>query len=220
VERRLRRLGAGPGEIDAILVTHEHSDHIRGVAALARRYRIPVWASPGTWLRGGAQGPETLRLFTGHAVAGFRVGAIRARPFPVPHDAREPCQFLLECGGRKLGTLTDAGSVTPHVRGLLSECDALVLECNHDAGMLRRGPYPPALQDRIAGAFGHLSNRQAADLLDALPHRRLTSILVAHLSEKNNCPDLARRTLLEVDVDLQDRLTLAHQDRPSPWLEV
>ena len=218
-QRRLERLDAAPGDLDAILVTHEHGDHVRGVAALSRRHRIPVWATPGTARQAGTGGLEHLRLFSGHA-AGFRIGGLRVAPFPVPHDAREPCQFLLEAEGRRLGILTDAGLVTPHVQDRLGECDALVLECNHDAGLLRSGPYPPSLQARIAGPLGHLSNRQAAALLDAIPHRRLSSLLVAHVSETNNRPELARRALLEVDSDLEPRLSVAEQDRPGPWLQV
>jgi phosphoribosyl 1,2-cyclic phosphodiesterase len=218
-ERRLKRLGADASDLDAILVTHEHGDHVRGVAALARRHRIPVWSTPGTWRRVKGQAPEGLRLFSGHG-AGFGVGDLRVEPFPVPHDAREPCQFVLESEGRRLGLLTDTGTVTRHIRDLLRDCDAMMLECNHDTAMLRTGPYPPALRERVGGAFGHLSNDQAAELIDALPHRNLSSLLVAHVSEKNNRPELARSALLEVDADLASRIQLACQDRPSDWLTV
>jgi phosphoribosyl 1,2-cyclic phosphodiesterase len=219
VERRLACLGAEAADLDGILLTHEHGDHVRGAAALSRRYRIPVWTTPGTCRQAGVDGLETLRLISGHG-AGFDVAGIRVQPFPVPHDAREPCQFVLETRGRRLGLLTDAGTVTRHIRDLLSECDALMLECNHDAELLRSGPYPPTLQARIAGAFGHLSNEQAAELLDSLPHRQLSNLLVAHISAKNNRPELAREALLQVDASLGSRLTMARQDRPGPWLEV
>jgi phosphoribosyl 1,2-cyclic phosphodiesterase len=219
VERRLDRLGAGAGDLDAILLTHEHGDHVRGAAALSRRHGIPVWTTPGTCRRAGVGDLRTVRLISGHG-AGFEIAGIRVQPFPVPHDAREPCQFVLETQGRRLGLLTDAGTVTRHIRELLSECDALMLECNHDADMLRSGPYPPMLQGRIAGAYGHLSNAQAAELLDSLPHRQLSNLLVAHISAQNNRPELARRALLHVDTGLDSRLTMARQDRPSPWLEV
>ena len=218
-ERRLALLGVGAGHLQGILVTHEHGDHLRGVAVLARRHGIPVWATNGTWGRSREAGVEWLQLISSTG-PGFQVGDIRVEPFPIPHDAREPCHYVLESGGRRLGLLTDAGHVTPHIRHRLGECDALVLECNHDAEMLRRGPYPPFLRARVGGNFGHLGNHQAAELVDQLPHRRLTRLLLAHLSEKNNHPDLARQAILAVDASLAERLTLAHQDHPSPWLSV
>ena len=218
-ERRLARIGVDLRQVDAILVTHEHADHIRGIPTLARRYGITVWTTPGTWRQVSGRALDSLRLFSGHDT-GFRVGDMRVEPFPVPHDAREPCQFVLESAGRRLGLLTDAGSVTPHTRDLLRECDALMLECNHDTEMLRSGPYPRSLQDRVAGPFGHLSNDQAAELVDQLPNTQLSNLLVAHVSEKNNRPELARQTLLQVDADLDDRLSLARQDEPSPWMTV
>lgn len=218
-QRRLALLGVAPADLAAILLTHEHADHVRGVATLAARHGIPVWTSPGTWRQAGAADIPGLRLFSGHE-RGFRLGDLWVIPYPVPHDAREPCQFVFECAAGRLGMLTDAGCVTRHVRDLLRECDALLLECNHDPDMLRSGPYPPSLQARVGGDYGHLSNRQAAELLDALPHERLRRLLVAHVSEKNNRPDLARRALLDVSCDLAQRLTLAEQDTPSPWLEL
>jgi len=218
-ERRLAMVGVVPGDLDAILVTHEHSDHIRGVAALARRHGIQVWATPGTWGRQPASAVERLHLISGHG-PGFLVGDIRVEPFPIPHDAREPCHFILESGGRRLGLLTDSGCVTPHIRDRLRESDALMLECNHDSEMLRRGPYPPSLRARVAGDFGHLGNHQAAELVASMPRHGLTSLLLAHLSEKNNRPELARQALLAVDARLEACLTLANQDSPSPWLSV
>ena len=218
-ERRLALLGIRAAHLQGILVTHEHGDHLRGVAALARRHGIPVWATAGTWGRSPDLGVERLH-FISSTGPGFKVGDIRVEPFPIPHDAREPCHYVLESGGRRLGLLTDCGHVTRHIRHCLRECDALVLECNHDAEMLRCGPYPPFLRARVGGNFGHLGNHQAAELVDQLPHRRLTRLLLAHLSEKNNHPELARQAILDVDLSLAERLTLAHQDQPSPWLPV
>lgn len=217
VERRLAALGVVPGDLRAILLTHEHGDHVRGVLPLATRHRLEVWATPGTWR--GLGGPELpgLRLFTPHN-GSLHVGDLRLIPFPVPHDAREPAQLVVEHAGTRLGVLTDAGSVTAHARALLAECDALMLECNHDLGLLRNGPYPPALRARVAGHFGHLSNDQAAELLDQIPHGRLRHLLIAHVSAKNNRPELARAALLRVSADLAPRLRLAEQDRPTGWL--
>jgi len=216
-ERRLAAVGVAPADLCAILVTHEHGDHVRGVVPLATRYGLEVWSTPGTWRALG--GPELpgLRLFSPHNGT-LRVGDLRVTPFPVPHDAREPAQLVLDHNGTRLGVLTDTGSVTAHARALLAECDALMLECNHDLGLLRGGPYPPVLQARVSGPFGHLSNDQAAALVDEIPHRRLRHLLIAHLSAKNNRPSLARQALLQVAADLAPRLALAEQDRPTRWL--
>ena len=218
-ERRLAEVGVSPKELDAILVTHEHGDHVRGVGTLGARFGIDVWTTPGTWRQAGGSETQGLRLFSGHR-GSFRIGDMRVTPFPVPHDAREPCQFVFECDGLRLGMLTDAGHVTSHVLDLLRECDALMIECNHDRDMLRRGPYPPSLRARVGGKFGHLSNDQAAELLASLPLERIRHLLVAHISAKNNCSKLLRETLLAVSADIERRLTLADQDRPGPWLEL
>jgi phosphoribosyl 1,2-cyclic phosphodiesterase len=216
LERRLAALELCGEALNAILVTHEHADHVRGVGPLARRYRIPVLTSAGT-ARAAAFGelPE-LRLFASHGGA-FRLGDIEIGPFAVPHDAREPCQFVLAAQGRRLGLLTDAGRITPHIVDRLRGVDALLLECNHDAGMLARGPYPPALRARVGGPLGHLSNVQAAGLLEHLEHGRLAHLVAGHLSEKNNIPDLAAAALLAVAPALAPRLSVLRQDGVSGW---
>ncbi len=218
-ERRLGLAGIDPATIDAILVTHEHNDHIRGVGVLARRHRIPVYITHGT-LRSGRLGevPE-LHLIHG-SQAPLRIGAFRVTPYPVPHDAREPVQFLFQAGGRRLGVLTDAGTITPHMVEVLSGCSALVLECNHDPEMLVTGPYPPALQARVGGRLGHLNNGQAAALLARIDHVGLDHVVAAHLSEKNNTPERARETLLEQVPGVAGRLALATQEEGSGWLEL
>lgn len=216
-EQRLDTLGVEPGSLDAILLTHEHGDHVRGVGALARRHRIPVWSTAGTW-RGAAAGEVSrLQIFSSHE-RGFRIGDLRVRPYPVPHDAREPSQFVLEGDGLSLGLLTDAGTVTPHAVAMLADCDALVLEFNHDPRMLRDGPYPPSLQARVGGDFGHLSNLQAAELLDRYDARALRRVVAAHLSEQNNAPERVRECLAGISADLDGRLWIASQDQPSGWL--
>jgi len=191
-ERRLARLGKSPQELAAILVTHEHSDHVTGVVLLARRFNIPVWMTPGTAANHDGEYPE-LKLFNCHAP--FAVGDIEINPYPVPHDAREPSQFVFSNGDLRLGLLTDVGHITPHIEATLSGCHGLVLECNHDPHMLATGPYPPVLQRRVGGKLGHLSNGQAAELVSRIKISQLRQLVAAHISEKNNTPQLARQAL-------------------------
>lgn len=219
LERRLAALGVAAETLSAVLVTHEHGDHLRGVGALARRYGLPVWMTTGTRRQGWRAGLPEPRCFSSHQ-GDFAIGSLRVHPFPVPHDASEPAQFVLEHDGARLGVFTDAGAVTPHIVERLQGCDALMLECNHDPGMLARGPYPPFLQARVGGAFGHLNNRQAADLLKRIDHRRLRHLVAAHLSEKNNTPALARSALLEAAPALEERLSVCSQDAPCGWYEL
>jgi phosphoribosyl 1,2-cyclic phosphodiesterase len=219
IESRLAHVGVEPDSLAGIVVTHEHGDHVAGVARLARRYRLAVWATPGTWRAAGCPADVTVRLFVGHG-RGFRIGAIRLKPFPVPHDAREPCQFVIEGGGRRLGMLTDAGSVSARARECLRGCDGLILETNHDRDMLRSGPYPPALRRRVGGPFGHLSNDQAAALLDGLDHRYIKHLLLAHISAHNNRPELARATICAVSEDLAPRVSIAAQNCSGSWLQL
>jgi len=217
VQQRLQQVGVTTQDLDAILVTHEHGDHVRGVRTLATRFGIRVWSTPGTWRQAGGGELPGLKLFSGRQ-GGFRIGDVRVMPYPVPHDAREPCQFILESAGSRLGMLTDTGYVTTHAQDLLRECDALMVECNYDTDMLSRGPYPPSLRARVGGRYGHLSNRQTAELLASLPWARLSHLLVAHISEKNNHSYCVREALRQVSADLEQRSVLAGQDLPGPWL--
>ena len=219
IERRLADIGAEPDSITAVVVTHEHGDHVGGVARFAARHRVEVWSTPGTWKGAGCPDAGRLRLFPGHG-SGLRIGAFTLRPIPVPHDAREPCQFVIEGEGRRLGVLTDAGTVTPRMCESLRECDALMLEANHDPDMLRDGPYPPSLQRRVGGPFGHLSNTQTAELLDAVHHRGLRRLVISHLSEKNNRPELALAAVRGVASDLSAEVLVAEQDQATGWLDV
>ena len=216
---RCEGLGFDPGSLSAILVTHEHGDHTRGVGPLARRFGIPVWMTHGTWRATNFGSIGDLNLFSGHA-GDFRIGEMSVKPVPVPHDAREPTQFVFTHAGIRFGMLTDLGSITPRVVEAFDGVDALLLECNHDQDMLATGPYPPSLQARVAGHYGHLNNAQAADFLRRIDHGRLRHLVAAHLSEKNNAPELARQMLESVSGDLCDCLSLLIQDQASDWFAI
>lgn len=214
---RIGRLGLAPGDLDAILVTHEHSDHVGGVAACARRYELDVFLTHGT-LGAATLDGSSIQVIDCHTA--FAIGDIEVRPFPVPHDAREPAQFVFSDGRGSLGVLTDAGCVTPHMVDMLSVCDALVLECNHDADMLAAGRYPAHLKRRIAGRFGHLDNAAAADLLARIDQRRLRHVVAAHLSQENNTPELARAALAGVLGCDAALIGVADQDNGCGWRDL
>lgn len=214
-ERRLAQLGLCGDDLDAVLLTHEHRDHVRGMELLARRYRLPVWATPGSFAAWAPDALPVVELFSPHEP--FVLGDIEVWPYPVPHDAREPCQFVLSDGARRLGLLCDVGRVTAHVREMVEDCDALMLEANHDTEMLASGPYPAALKRRVGGGHGHLSNAQAAALLAVLDTSRLQHLVAAHLSEKNNTPAAACGALAEVLNCTPDWISAAPQDEVLGW---
>jgi phosphoribosyl 1,2-cyclic phosphodiesterase len=216
-ERRLARLGLAPADVTAIVVTHEHGDHVDGVLPFARRHGVQVWMTHGTARAVPGAAPEA-RIFDSHSP--FAVGGLEIRPFPVPHDAREPAQLVLTDGAVRLGVLTDTGSPTRHVAAMLSGCDALVLECNHDPAMLADGPYPGWLKTRIGGPFGHLANDAAAMLLAALDRSRLRHVVAAHLSETNNRPALATAALAGALGCASDEVLVADQARGFDWLDL
>ena len=216
LKRRLARAGLAIDTLDAILVTHEHSDHAVGVATLARRHRIPVFATAGTARASELveRGCDWRPLQDGVTVG---IGGLAVRPYAVPHDAAEPVQFVFSDGAVRLGLLTDIGSATDGVVAALAGLRALILECNHDAEMLRTGPYPYFLKSRIGGDHGHLSNAQAASLLGRLDRRGLQSVIAAHLSRSNNHPTLARAALARVLNCAEADVAVADQDEGLTW---
>lgn len=194
---RLARLNLSPSDITGIVITHEHDDHAGGAFKFAAKYNIPVWLTYGTLKMVTRYFPNqhALQLHVIDSHAAFAIEDVKIQPYPVPHDAREPVQYVFSDGNNSLGVLTDVGRTTPHIEEKLSGCHALVLECNHDASMLQNGPYSWPLKKRVGGDLGHLENSDSADLLSKLDNRKLQHIIAAHLSVKNNTPLLAKTAL-------------------------
>lgn len=215
---RLGSLGVAPDEIDAILVTHEHGDHLKGAGPLSRKHGLPVFLTHGTFHNARDRRFADVRLF--HAHEPFMIGDIAVDPFPTPHDAAESCQFVFEAGGSRFATVTDLGAATPHVRAKLSGINGLIVECNYDIDMLRDGPYPARLQARIRSDYGHLGNVQAGEMLAALDHDALSCILLGHLSERNNSDAVALATVLSHLTGGHERVAVLPQHCSSRWYEV
>ncbi len=216
-ERRMQRLGRSPEQITAILVTHEHSDHIKGVAPLARKYSLSTHMTRGTYKSRDLGVLPSLQLIEGHQP--YQIRGIEVQPVAVPHDAREPTQFIFRANGCQLGILTDLGSVTPHVEECYRFCDGLVLEANHDTTMLAYGPYPPSLKQRVGGPWGHLNNQQASGLLARLDIHRLQCLVIAHISQKNNAVDLVQKEFTELVAPIP-RVQYACQEEGFAWQEL
>lgn len=217
---KLGRLSVSPDEISGILVTHEHSDHIAGVFKFACRFGIPVYLTHGTYSAASSGKPLLSDCHLIDSQASFAVGDIEVQPFPVPHDAREPVQYAFSDGKHRLGVLTDSGMITQHVVDVLRVCDALVLECNHDPGLLFASSYPMHLKRRISGNFGHLANDQATALLRQIETRQLQHIVAAHLSEQNNRPELVVRALASELNCADDWIGVACQERGFDWRQM
>jgi len=198
--KRMKTLGDDPRSLSAILITHEHCDHIYGLAMLAKKLRLPVFMTGAThqaWARAlrdaDGQRPKLEkfeRFESGHS---FQVGDIAVKPFTIPHDAADPVGFTFRAEGIKVGIATDLGYLPVSVRDHLRGCDVLVMESNHDLEMLRVGPYPWSVKQRVMSRVGHLSNEALADFFTNDYDNGATFIVLAHLSEQNNHPEIARR---------------------------
>ena len=223
IVKRMRHLGFDPLGIEALVVTHEHQDHCKGADGFAKKFKVPVYATEGT-LAGirlreeVARSVVLIRSGEPREVAGFQI-----EPFMLPHDAREPVGFVVEDPlGRRVGLVADLGCRTSLAWGRLHDLDVLILETNHDLDMLRNGPYPWSLKQRVAGRHGHLSNREAAEGLPELINDRLRWVVLYHLSRTNNLPALAAAAIGEA-LDRERcpaQLAVTDQNHPTPWLEV
>ncbi len=215
--RRLTRLEMTPDRLSAILVTHEHADHIHGVAGFARKFGVPVYLTPGTYQEKMGALPSLTKI---NCHEPFTIGTFEVNPVTVPHDAKEPCQFVLRSNGHTIGVLTDLGHITPHVVNAYRECDALLLECNHDVAMLAEGPYPYPLKQRVGGDYGHLNNHQAAELVQDINLARLKHLVVSHISEQNNQTELALQALAPLLEGWSGDLLAATQNEGFGWISL
>ena len=231
---RLATLGLTLDDLDAILVSHEHSDHVRGLGPIARKCSASVWITHGSYDAWRDKKINRVQFCTAHQP--FSVGDISIDPFPTPHDAAESCQYVFSVPATSAKgvdanseanttatvnfvVLTDLGVCTPHILGKLKTANALLIECNYDLEMLRNGPYPPSLQSRIRSRFGHLGNQQSAELLAQIDHPLLDTILLGHLSERNNTPQLAYETI-SAHIENADRVHVLDQHTASQWFEI
>jgi phosphoribosyl 1,2-cyclic phosphodiesterase len=223
IEARCRRSGVDPGSLEAVILTHEHNDHSLGADRLARRLGLHVYATEGTlralpWSRDSRPRLHALASGWPYDIAGFHV-----ETFSVPHDATDPVGVVVsDRAGARLGLVADLGCWSRLAAARLQEVDVLILETNHDLDMLRRGPYPWVLKQRVASRHGHLSNQQAAEALSELLCDRLRCVVLYHLSRTNNEPALAAAAIGEAldRAGSSARMAIAEQSRPSTWLEV
>ncbi|MBM3109268.1 MAG: MBL fold metallo-hydrolase [Pseudomonas sp.] len=216
-ERRLALLGVSAHQLSAVLVTHEHADHVHGVGLLSRRYNVPVYLSRGT-LRGMRKPVEAAGFLA--ASETLQIGGLSIRAVGVTHDALEPLQYVFDDGGRRFGVLTDLGSYDTTLLQSYQGLDALLIEANHCRDMLGRGPYPMFLKQRVGGDYGHLNNHQAARLVSELDWQNLQHLVLAHLSSKNNQPQLARQCFVDTLGCDPDWLQVANQDCGLDWREI
>ncbi|MFC6280294.1 MULTISPECIES: MBL fold metallo-hydrolase [Polaromonas] len=218
LSHRLGQAGLQPQDVHAVFITHEHGDHIGCARALALRYRIPVWMSRGTHAAIGSPDFDGL-LHIARDGDAINLGGLQLMPFTVPHDAREPLQLSCTDGASKLGILTDLGHATAHVMAHLEACNALLLECNHDAEMLAQSTYPAFLKKRVAGPYGHLSNTAAAEVAHTVKNPGLRHVVAAHLSVQNNRPALAQAMLAEALSCTEGDIVVAGPDNGCGWLQ-
>lgn len=218
LDRRLARCGCSGADIDAVVITHEHGDHIKGARAFGRRYGVPLYMTHGTSRSLSDHTDLDLRLIS--CEDSFEVKDMFVQAYPVPHDANEPCQYVFSNGDKRIGIVSDLGQLTRHVVDSLSGCHALLVESNHDLDLLAASDYPDHLKQRISGNYGHLSNEQAGELLTRLDCRELEHIVAIHLSEKNNDPNHVLYEFSNALDCMPDWIAIADQEAGLPWRQL
>ncbi|MBU0698002.1 MAG: MBL fold metallo-hydrolase [Proteobacteria bacterium] len=220
IERRLESKGLYPQDLDAILVSHEHADHIQGVGVLSRRYNLPVYMTPKTKKAAASQLGNIHDFKKFECGATFKIENLTIHPFSVSHDANDTAGFTISLDGTKIGIATDLGIATTVVKEHLKGCALLILEANHDETMLINGPYPWPLKQRIQSRTGHLSNKASKNLLGAIQHDRLEYVVLAHLSETNNTPQKALNEVGRALTQNRTKLAVALQDECSTLIHL
>lgn len=216
---RLSQAGVMPNDISAIFITHEHSDHLGCALGFAKRWGIPIWMSEGTAL--AIKG--SIDTFNTHFVSdgcAFEIGSLRLTPFTVPHDAREPLQVKIEDGRKQLAIVTDLGHITDYVIQNIYRCHALILESNHDPAMLAKSSYPASVKKRISSHHGHLSNQTAIDFFKEIQHEKLQHLILAHLSQQNNAPEIVAQCFSVALGCAPENVCIAHADTGTDWIVI
>jgi len=220
IERRLNSKGLYPEDLDAILVSHEHTDHIKGVGVLSRRFNLPIYMNSKTEKASVSQLGNVRVIKNFECGSPFMIKDLFIHPFSISHDAKDPSGFTVNQNGTKIGIATDLGIATSMVKEHLKGCSLLILEANHDKDMLINGPYPWPIKQRIKGRAGHLSNEASKNLLKELQHDRLKYVILAHLSQTNNTPQKALSEVSRAITRCNAQLDVATQDECGALLRL
>ena len=220
IERRLKSKGLCPDDLDAILVSHEHADHIQSVGVLSRRFDLPVFISEGTSKAASSHIGNIQDIVNFESGTSFLINTLTIHPFSISHDAEDPVGFTINRDKTKIGIATDLGIATSMVKEHLKDCSLLILEANHDTDMLINGPYPWELKQRIKNRTGHLSNEESKNLLKDVQHDRLKHVILAHISETNNTPEKALNAVGPALINRNSRISAATQNESGELIHL